>query len=358
MPALDAEMTATSEDELEALRTAVRSVLADRSGEAAVRAAEDSEHGFDLATWQLLSHQLGLQGLIAPPSCGGGGAGFRELTVVLEECGRDLYSGPLLASALAVDCLAQAGVEGELLEGLATGALVGSVVLDRSSVHLTGRGLEGTARFVLSGACADLYVVAVEDDLFLVEPGAPGIAVEQPVLVDPTRRLAHLTFDGTPARKIAGAEGPLRLRSAACIAVSAEQVGGAEAALHMAVAYAKVRTQFGRTIGSFQSLKHHCAEVFLAVESARAAVRRGAQALDENDPQLELLASITKAWCSEAYTHAVESSLQIHGGIGFTWEHLTHFHLKRAKTSELLFGDSRYHRHHLAGLLGLRRSSS
>jgi alkylation response protein AidB-like acyl-CoA dehydrogenase len=353
-------MPATSDEELDALRGAVRSVLGSRSGEAAVRAAEESEHGFDRATWKLLSDQLGLQGLLAPPGQGGGGAGFRELAVVLEECGRALYPGPLLANALALDSLVQSGVEGELVEGLAAGAVLGAVALHQAgpSVQLKAGALEGTARFVLAGASADLFVVAVAEALYLVEPGASGITVEQLVLPDPTRRLAHVTFDATPARLISGKDGVRRLRSAACVGIAAEQVGGSEAALHGAIAYAKVRTQFGRTIGSFQSLKHHCAEVFLQIESGRAAVRRAAQALDEQNSEQELLASIAKAWCSDTYTHAVESSLQIHGGIGFTWEHLTHYHLKRAKTSELLFGDSRYHRHHLAELLGLRRSSS
>ena len=304
----------------------------------------------------MLAQQLGLQGLLASESQGGSGAGFRELAVVLEEAGRWLYPGPLLATSLAVDSLVGADRGNALVQHLADGTLIGTVALDHtggSSVTYDSGRLNGGVQFVIAAAVADVFVTVAGNETYVIEPGAPGVTISPCALVDKTRRLADVRFDSTPAQLLAAQPGVRRLRAAAAVAVACEQVGGAEAALHSALAYAKVRTQFGRTIGSFQSLKHHCAEVFLAVESGRAATRRAARALDEEDPEFELLASIAKAWCSDAYTHAVETSLQVHGGVGFTWEHITHYHLKRAKTSELLFGDSAHHRHLLAGLLGL-----
>ena len=348
----------SSPDELQALRDAVRAVLAARSGEPAIRAAADSVDGFDRSVWQLLSSQLGLPGLLAPTSHGGSGAGFEELAVVLAECGRTLYPGPVLASALALDSLVHGDSDGDdvLMQALATGEILGTAALDlagSSCLRVEQGRLTGSARFVLAGAAADTVVAIADDAVWHVRPGASGVTVEPVLLVDPTRRLAHVSFDGTPVTRLSGAAGASRLRSAACVGIAAEQVGGAEASLQSAIAYAKLRTQFGQTIGSFQSLKHRCAEVFLQVESGRAAVERAARSLDEHDGDEAVLAAIAKAWCSDAYTHAVESSLQIHGGIGFTWEHVTHFHLKRAKTSELLFGDSRYHRQRIAAMLGL-----
>ncbi|GAA3221844.1 acyl-CoA dehydrogenase family protein [Actinocorallia longicatena] len=354
-------MADSTDDDLKTLRESVRAVLTERGGGPAD--AEDRPEGFDPGLWTLLSGGLGLAGLGAPERFGGSGAGFRELAVVFEECGRALYAGPLLQTVLALDAVTHAETVDEKLAGdLASGARLGAVapglppVRGRADlgVRWSDGALTGEVRHVVGAAGADVLVVEADSgELYFLETGAAGVTVVPGPVLDPTRRLADVSFDGAEALPLTGTGGARRLRCAAAALLACEQVGAAEAALEAAVAYAKVRTQFGRPIGSFQSVKHQLAEVLLDVESGRAAARGAAEALDEDDPELEILASIAKGWCSRMCTEAVECSLQVHGGIGFTWEHPTHYYLKRAKTSELLFGDCGRHRTHLADLLGL-----
>jgi alkylation response protein AidB-like acyl-CoA dehydrogenase len=218
--------------------------------------------------------------------------------------------------------------------------------------------LTGEVSGVLDAAGADLLVVATADGSYAVERDTAGLTVTERATIDPTRPLADLEFAAMAPQRIGDRAAAQRLAAVAATAVACEQVGGAPAALDTAVSYAKIRNQFGAPIGSFQAIKHRCADTLLAVESGRAAAHRAARAIDEADPEAEVFASIAKAWCSEAYVTAAEASLQIHGGIGFTWEHVAHLHVKRAKTDEFLFGDARHHREQLALLLGLQRSSS
>ncbi|MDX6741502.1 acyl-CoA dehydrogenase family protein [Actinocorallia sp. A-T 12471] len=350
-------MADSTDADLRTLRDSVRAVLAEQGG--APAEAWDRRSGFDRDLWARLSGDLGLAGLATPEPLGGSGGGFRELAVVLEECGRGLYAGPLLPTVLTLDALLHGEpVDKDLIGDLAGGGRLGAVAPSLpaavSEIRWADGGLVGTARHVVGAADADVAVVEVgSGELFLVDLRARGVTVASRTVLDPTRGLADISFDGAAAVRLAGEDGARRLRCAAAVALACEQVGGAEAALEAAVAYAKVRTQFGRPIGSFQSVKHLLAEIYLDVESGAAAARRAAAALDDDDPELEILASIAKAWCSRMYTEAVEGGLQVHGGIGFTWEHPSHHHLRRAKTSELLFGDCGRHRTHLADLLGL-----
>jgi alkylation response protein AidB-like acyl-CoA dehydrogenase len=229
----------------------------------------------------------------------------------------------------------------------------------------TGSGrdftLTGTKTFVIDGHVADLILVAARTSkgvsLFAVDKGAKGLSRTALPTMDQTRKQARLDFDGTPARLV-GQEGKGweilgTVLDLAAVALAAEQVGGAQKVLEMAVEYAKVRVQFGRPIGSFQAIKHKCADMLLEVESAKSAAYYGMWCAAEMNQELPSVASLAKAYCSEAYFHAAAENIQIHGGIGFTWEHPAHLYFKRAKSSELLFGDPTYHRELLARRIGI-----
>ena len=356
-------MTAASTEERAALRAAVAGLLVDHCSEEAVRAAMATPEGYDPKLWSQLA-QLGVQGLLVDAAHGGGGSTFEEVEIVLEELGRALYPGPFLATTLAVVALNRsddAAVRDRYLPAIAAGDLIATVAVEQpargaapaSQVVVQEGALEGFVPYVLDGHLAQLLLVAADDGLYAVEPGAAGVTAAALATTDQTRRLARVSFDGTPAVRIGGPDLVEHVLSVGAAALAAEQAGGAEAVLHSALAHAKVRTQFGRAIGSFQAIKHHCSDMFLGVESAKAAARRAAREIADDGPELAELAAIAKAWCSDTYTHAAATSLQIHGGVGFTWEHSAHLHLKRAKTDELLFGDARHHRSRLADVLGV-----
>ena len=359
--------TPASAEDRQALRDAVASLLADRCTEADVRRVMATPEGYDPGLWSQLA-QLGALGLAIPVEHGGSGSTFEEVEVVLEELGRALYPGPFLATTLAALAL-QAGDNADLqathLPALAAGDLIATVAVEQPTagatpapqVTVAGGRLTGVVPYVLDGAVAQLVLVAARDGesigLYAVEPGATGVTAERLETTDQTRRLARLTFASAPAQRIGGADLVDRVLATGAAALAAEQVGGAEATLAAAVAYARVRTQFGRPIGSFQAIKHICAEMFLTIESAKAAARRAAREVANDGPELDVLTAIAKAWCSDTYASSAAASLQVHGGIGFTWEHSAHLHLKRAKTDELLFGDARHHRARLADVFGV-----
>jgi alkylation response protein AidB-like acyl-CoA dehydrogenase len=221
--------------------------------------------------------------------------------------------------------------------------------------------LDGHKSFVLDGATAGLILVVAATDaglsLFAVEADADGLSRATLPTMDQTRKLARLEFAGTPARLVGSpGDGTAildRVLDVAAIALAAEQLGGAQRALDMAVDYAKLRHQFGRPIGSFQTIKHRCADLLLEVESLRSAVAYAAAAVAQGSAEIPVLASLTKAYASETYFHVAAENIQIHGGIGFTWEHDAHLYFKRAKSSELFLGDAAYHRERLATRIGL-----
>ncbi len=261
------------------------------------------------------------------------------------------------------------------MPGLASGELVGTLALtedsarwDATGVQLNARASEGRwlltghKTFVLDGAAADVVLtVARTDDgigVFWVDGDAAGLTRSPLPTMDPTRRQARLDYDDVPATRLRTGHGDgwdlvSQVLDRAAVALAAEQVGVASRALDMAVEYAKVRHQFGRPIGSFQAVKHLLADVLLEVESARAAAHFALLAAANEDPELPAVASLAKAFCSDACLQATAENIQVHGGIGFTWEHPAHLYLKRAKTSQLLFGDPAYHRELLARRIGL-----
>jgi alkylation response protein AidB-like acyl-CoA dehydrogenase len=359
--------------EQDEFRRMVRRFVDAHSPEAAVREQMATERGFDPAVWSGMAAQLGLQGLVVPEELGGQGFGYVELCIVLEELGRSLLCAPYFATvALAVNTLLQAGDEdakGALLPGIASGATIATLAFSEANGRWDEAGIEARARregaawtiqgtklYVLDGHTADTVLVAARTaagvSLFRVAGDAAGLTRTPLVTLDPTRKQARLDFDGVPA-VLVGADGAgwgvlSRALDLAAVALAAEQVGGAQRCLDMAVGYAKERVQFGRPIGSFQAIKHKCADVLLEVESARSAAYYAAWSAAEGSDELPAVASLAKAYCSDAYLHAASENIQVHGGIGFTWEHPAHLYFRRAKSTGLLFGDSTYHRELLA----------
>jgi alkylation response protein AidB-like acyl-CoA dehydrogenase len=325
-----------------------------------------------------MADQLALQAMIIPEAFGGAGFSYVELLVVLEEMGAALLCAPYFSTvALATNALLSANDEVAMKqwlptiasgETIATLALIedsGKWDLESITTAATKRDgswtLDGHKSFVLDGHTANVILVAAKSDaglsLFAVEGTAPGLTRTALATMDQTRKQARLEFASTPATLV-GREGDAaggleRTLQLAAVALAAEQVGGAQRVLDNAVEYAKNRFQFGRPIGSFQAIKHKCADMLLEVESAKSAAYYGAWAAANDEAELPIAASLAKSYCSEAYFHCAGENIQIHGGIGFTWEHHAHLYFKRAKSSELLLGDPAYHRELLAQRLGI-----
>ena len=364
-------------EEQETLREFVRNFLEEKSAEAAVREQMETDDGFDPDVWQQMSEQMGLQSLIVPEEFGGQGFGYVELIVVLEEMGRALLCAPFFSSVvLAANTLIHSGDEtakADLLPKIASGTIATlafteengkwdeSGITMQASESANGYTLDGSRMYVLDGNTAEIILVAAKTangvSLFHVDAGADGLTRTSLATMDQTRKQSKLDFSGTPATLI-GEEGKgwdtlSTVLDLAAVGLAAEQVGGAQMCLDMAVEYAKVRVQFGRPIGSFQAIKHKCADMLLEVESAKSAAYYAGWCAAEMNDELPSTASLAKAYCSEAYFHAAAENIQIHGGIGFTWEHPAHLYFKRAKSSELLFGDPTYHRELLAQRIGI-----
>ncbi|MFQ5558162.1 MAG: acyl-CoA dehydrogenase family protein [Acidimicrobiales bacterium] len=365
-------------EEQEQLREFVRSFLEDKSPETAVREQMDTERGYDPDVWSQMAEQMGLQALAVPEEYGGQGFGFVEQIVVLEEMGRALLCAPYFSSAiLAANTLLHSGDDAARkahLPGIASGETIATLAFteengrwDESGITMQARrsgdgyALDGTKMYVIDGHIAGLILVAARIDeavsLFSVAGDADGLARTSLSTMDQTRKQAKLEFSGVDATLL-GSEGEgwsvlSTVLDLAAVALAAEQVGGAQMCLDMAVEYAKVRVQFGRPIGSFQAIKHKCADMLLEVESAKSAAYYAGWCAAEMNDELPQVASLAKSYCSEAYFHAAAENIQIHGGIGFTWEHPAHLYFKRAKSSELLFGDPTYHRELLAQRIGI-----
>ena len=365
-------------EEQEELRKTVRAFLESKSPETAVREQMETENGFDPAVWSQMGDQMGLQGLSIPEEFGGSGFGFIELGVVLEEMGRALLCAPFFSSVvLAANALLLSGDDAakkKYLPGIAAGETIATLATTEPSGKWDEKGITtkaegsgsdwkitGSKMFVIDGATASLIIVGARTSkgvsLFAVDGDAKGLTRTSLSTMDQTRKQAKLEFNATPATLI-GTDGKgwdvlSQVFDLAAVALAAEQVGGAQKVLEMAVEYAKVRVQFGRPIGSFQAIKHKCADMLLEVESAKSAAYYGMWCAAEMNDELASVASLAKAYCSEAYFHAAAENIQIHGGIGFTWEHPAHLYFKRAKSSELLFGDPTYHRELLAQRIGI-----
>jgi alkylation response protein AidB-like acyl-CoA dehydrogenase len=371
------EGTVTTIDEKNELRSTARKFFEKHSSQAAVRSAMQSVDGFDRALWRAMANELGLQGLAIPEEFGGAGFSFSDLQIVLEEMGRALVCAPFLASAvLAARVLIASGDASacqEYLPGIADGTVIATLAFtdrrgrwspDSSEVSAElgddGYTLTGTRHFVLDGSTADVVfapaMTGTGVSLFAVTPD-DGVDITALETLDMTRRQANLIFEHAPAQLVGGVGEAIAAieaaLSAGLAALAAEQVGGARRAMEMSVEYAKIREQFGRPIGSFQAIKHKCADMLLEVESSTSAAYAAGAAIDENSSETALLASLAKSYCSEAFFHVAAETIQVHGGIGFTWEHPAHLYFRRAKASEMLFGNPVHHRERILQELGL-----
>lgn len=358
------------------LRRTVRRFFADVAAEDAVRRDMATDAGWSPATWQRLCAELELPSLAVPEEYGGAGYGVVELGIVMSEAGRSLLCAPLLSTSLATLALGHAAdldAATAHLPGLAMGEVTGTlaarepgrawdaVPATRAEPSGAGWTLTGVKDWVLDGHTAALLVVTATSpagtSLFLVDAGAPGLHAQPQAAVDPTRKVARVTFTATPA-VLLGTDGfgagPLRRTlDTAVTLLAAEQVGVAAACLETATDYARTRVQFGRPIGTFQAIKHKLATVLLELEAATSAAMYASWAADHRPAELPEVAAIAGAVCSAAALLAAGENIQVHGGMGVTWEHSAHLYLKRATTSRLLFGDPEHHLDRLADLTGI-----
>ena len=373
-------------EEQEELRKSARRFCEEQFSSQVVRRIMETNTGLDEELWRRMAQELGWQGMIIPEQYGGYGFGQIELIVLMEEMGRAVLAAPFFSTVcLAANALLVAGTEEQkqaLLPGIADGSRIATLALTEESGRWDAGGIQATytssggdfvvngkKTYVLDGHTADTIVVAARKEgtsgeegisLFVIDANSEGITRRPLATMDQTRKMAEVSFDAVkvPASGLMGEEGEgwtalSKVLDLAAVALAAEQVGGAQKCLEMSTEYAKVRVQFGRPIGSFQAIKHKCADMLVAVESAKSAAYYAGWAASEDNEELPVVAPLAKAYCSEAYFHCAAENIQIHGGIGFTWEHDAHLYFKRAKSSELLLGDPAYHRELLAQRLGL-----
>ena len=360
--------------EQEEFRTNLRRFLADTAPTKETRRLMETEAGWERPGWRKLNDEMGLAAVRIPEAYGGHGFGFGELGIVLEEMGRVVLCAPYFATAvLAAGAIINGGTESRktaLLPDIALGETVATLAgaedsgrWNAASTTLTatasggGYKLDGHKSFVLDGHTADLIVVlarapgSIGNDglsFFTVPGNAPGLTRRPLKTMDPTRKLARLTFQGVEATLLseAGAAAAAydKTMTEAVVCLANEMVGGAARLREDALAYAMMRVQFGRQIASFQSMKHKQADMLLEVELAKSTAYYAAAALDDGDADMAAMASLAKACASDTYMQTAVHAIQIHGGIGFTWDNDTHLWFKRAKSSEILFGDAHDHR--------------
>ncbi|WP_425826854.1 acyl-CoA dehydrogenase family protein [Streptomyces fractus] len=355
-------------EEQDELRQTVRRYLSDHSSEAEVRRLMATEAGYDAKAWETMAAQLGLQGLAIPEEYGGQGFGWAELGIVLEEMGRALLCAPFFSSAvLAATTLLASGDEEakqRFLPGIADGSVIGTLAYPRPGATLDVRAerkddgwrLSGTAPLVTDAHVARLLLVTADTGrgraVFAVEVGAEGLATTARPTLDQTRKLADAVLTdvtATPLGDPADGEKLLaRVLDLAAVALAAEQVGGAQAALDMGVDYMKNRVQFGQPIGAFQALKHMAADALVEVETARSAAYYALFAAADDSDELPVAASLAAAYCTDAYVSTAHQNIQFHGGMGFTWELPAHLYYKRARSSQLLLGEPEFHRAQVA----------
>jgi alkylation response protein AidB-like acyl-CoA dehydrogenase len=339
-----------SDDQL-ALRDAAAELLGGFASSAQVRAVVEAGGGLDRKLWDAMLEQ-GWTGIGVPETRGGLGLGWVELAVLIEQVGSHVAPAPILQQVVALEVLVRSG--SPLVPGVLSGDRVAAVSFTPVRAREANGEwfLEGTTEPVVYGPSADLVIVRTEQAVFAVDlDGARPVAE---AAMDRTRELGWLRFDATPARRLGGEDLVNLLVDVGALAYAAELLGIGSAALDLAVAYAKERQQFGRPIGSFQAVKHRCADMLVDVEGMRSAVYYAAWCIAADDRDRSVAASTAKTWCSDAGRRVTASCLQVHGGVGFTWESDVHLYLKRAQLDEVSFGDAVFHRSRLAALLRTR----
>jgi alkylation response protein AidB-like acyl-CoA dehydrogenase len=385
-------------DSERALAAALRDILSARSSAESVRARIEQPETCDVALWKELSADIGIGGMLVPESLGGAGASYRELAAAAEQLCAFVAPVPYLGSAAVATAVALsaatsgaardgarlgAGIAADLLRRLAEGTVTAALVVDvarapgapfPAEVRLSGpepgdaaagvARLRGTIRSVSDALPAGVLLVPAEgvpNGLYVVEATAPGVHRAPVTSLDMTRQLCDITLDGAPARQVAVGDGAASAVEAGLLAgavvLAAEQAGLAQHCLDITVAYLKERRQFARQIGSFQGLKHRLADLWASIAQARAASRYAAACLSSGDAipltETRVAAALAKSACCDAAVTAAQECVQMHGGIGFTWEHPAHLYLKRAKAASVALGTPGAHRASLAGLVNL-----
>ncbi len=374
-------------EEQDMLRQAARDFLQEHCPITFVRQMMEDDRGYSAEMWKSMA-DLGWLGLAFPENYGGQGLGFVDLTVILEEMGAALLPSPFLSTVLlAGQTILMGGSEAQkqaYLPKIAHGSLIATLAMTEPSGRFDAEGvtevkatptgdgfvLSGTKLFVPDAQIADLMVVAARTkesgdksfgiSLFLVDSKAAGVTTTLLKTMDQTRKQCEVVFHNVAVKRdqvlgMLDMGWPIlhKVLSIATAALCSEMVGGAQRVLDISVNYAKERVQFGRPIGSFQAIKHKCSEMMMQVESAKSAAYYAAWAVDEDVPEAPLAISMAKAYCSDAYRYTAGEGIQVHGGIGFTWEHDMHLYFKRAKYSEFTFGDASYHRELVAQEINL-----
>ncbi|HMF90802.1 MAG TPA: acyl-CoA dehydrogenase family protein [Candidatus Angelobacter sp.] len=330
---------------------------------AEVRRLMETATAYDPALWAKLAEQ-GFTGIISPEEFGGMGLGKVELILLMEEAGYALLPGPFFSAvALAgavIDAVAPAEHKKKYLGRIASGQARATVALPEAGaswdpadakLEAIGNKLTGTKLFVSDATTADFIVVIAKNGVFAVDAKAPGLRIEPMKGMDLTRKIYSVEFSGTPAERLGGTENLDRALALATAALAAEMVGGMQRALETTVAYAKTRKQFGKPIGIYQAVQHQCADMYLETESSRSAAYYAAWALEENVPDALAAVSIAKMYASEAARSVGNRGIQVHGGMGFTWENDLHLYYRRAKASETMLGDAMFHRERIARLV-------
>ncbi|MGV0034317.1 MAG: acyl-CoA dehydrogenase family protein [Candidatus Azotimanducaceae bacterium WSBS_2022_MAG_OTU7] len=360
--------TQYTEDQ-EQFRQVVSRFLQAKSTPVDVRRLMASTEGYDVAVWQQLCGEVGLGGMHIPEEYGGFGFGPIELGIVAEEMGRHLYCGPFFASSVMAGYAllngATEAVKSAILPDIVSGRRLATLVLDNLNAPekvgsvlaaTAGDVVSGTASIVVDAHIADLLIVVASSaeglGLYLIDPGADGVSVAPQEALDPTRKISRVSFTKASSERIGLLTEELLNRTwdQICSALAHEMIGGAQHLFESTVEYTKVRVQFGRPIGSFQALKHRCADLLMELEFAKAATHHAAFSLAANDAE-PYAASMAKAMASDTYMEAARAGVQLRGGIGFTWEEDTHLWYKRAKSSEVFMGSAHIHRERMMRLL-------
>ena len=345
------------------LKDTARKFFAGESPIAAVRKAMETGTAYDAALWTKLAEQ-GFTGIITPEEYGGMGLGKVELVLLMEEAGYALLPGPFFSTvALAgsvIDACATPEQKKKYLQRIAAGQARATVALveaagswdtDNLKISAAGGKLNGTKLFVTDASVADFIVVVASDDVFVVDAKAPGLHIEPMKGMDLARKIYAVEFKNMPAEKLGDPTGLAGALNVATAALCAEMTGGMQRTLELTVAYAKTRKQFGKPIGIFQAVQHLCADMYLETESSRSAAYYAAWALEENVPNAAASVSVAKMYASDAARNVGNRGIQVHGGMGFTWENDIHLYYRRAKASETMLGDGAFHRERIARMV-------
>jgi alkylation response protein AidB-like acyl-CoA dehydrogenase len=347
----------------EMLRDSARSFFAGECPMKEVRRLMETDTAYDASLWRKLAEQ-GYTGIIFPEEYGGVGLGKVELILLMEEAGRALLSGPFFSTVVLsgslIHTVANADQKKKYLAPICRGEARATVAileanaswnLDDIQLAVVNGKLSGEKLFVPDAAVADWILVLARNGVFLADAKSPGVSISPTCSMDLTRKLYTVQFNGTPLEKLGGLSQVTRALDIATAAVVAEMVGGMQRVLDLTVEYAKTRKQFGKTIGSFQAVQHQCADMYLETESSRSAAYYAAWALQENVADAAAAVSTAKTYASDAARNVGNRGIQIHGGMGFTWENDMHLYYRRAKASETAFGDAAFHRERLARLM-------